>query len=78
MSYSFVIRVWLKPEPITEYLLLGSWTYRKWSTREKTVFFWVSNSSERLKPSKEVKREKKKKKNNNDNRKEKTYQSQWR
>ena len=22
MSYSFVIRVWLKPEPITEYLVL--------------------------------------------------------
>ena len=42
--------------------VLDSWTYRKWSTREKTVFFWVSNSSERLKPSKEVKKEKKRKK----------------
>ena len=61
MSYSFVIRVWLKPEPITEYLLLGSWTYRKWSTREKTVFFWVSNSSEWLKPTQEVKNEKRNK-----------------
>ena len=75
MSYSFVIRVWLKPEPITEYLVLERTAneahVKRLFSSESRIALSGLNLQKKLRKKKEI--------NNNTNKKEKnTYKSPWR
>ena len=76
MSYSFVIRVWLKPEPITEYLVLERTAneahVKRLFSSESRIALSGLNLQKKLRKKKEIN-------NNNTNKKEKnTYKSPWR
>ena len=73
MSYSFVIRVWLKPEPITEYLVLERTAneahVKRLFSSESRIALSGLNLQKKLRKKKEIK-------NKNTNKKEKnTYKS---
>ena len=76
MSYSFVIRVWLKPEPITEYLVLertaNEAQVKRLFSSESRIALSGLNLQKKLRKKKEIN-------NNNTNKKEKnTSKSPWR